>query len=159
VGNDDDGGGAGRGSPADVERRFAYAVRSVGMAFLQYRATAARSAFGVGPSEGATLGELHLNGPLTPTELARRLGVSAPTMTDVLDRLERGRHVRRDPHPRDRRKVVVTISPETAMAAEREAPAFARLLAQALGGIDDQTRHVIVDVLDRASEVMHDVRQ
>jgi DNA-binding MarR family transcriptional regulator len=141
---------------SDVERDFALAVRSTGMAFLRHRALAVRAAYGVGPSEGATLGELHLNGPRTPTELARSLGVTAAAMTEVLDRLERGDHIRRDPHPADRRKVVITLRPDTAAAVERQAPAFARLLAQALRGVDDQTCRVIVDVMERASEIMRD---
>jgi DNA-binding MarR family transcriptional regulator len=148
--------GQGSEEPTDVEREFSLAVRSTGMAFLRYRAVAARAAFDVGPSEGATLGELHLSGPLTPSELARRLGITAAAMTEVLDRLERGRHVRRDPHPSDRRKVVITIRSGTAASVEREAPAFARLLAPALHGIDDETRRVIVDVMQRASDVMRD---
>ncbi|OZD50164.1 MarR family transcriptional regulator [Rhodococcus sp. 06-1477-1B] len=47
-------------------------------------------------------------GPATPTELARRLGISTAAMTLVLHRLENAGHIRRERHPHDGRKLVVT---------------------------------------------------
>jgi len=46
-------------------------------------------------------------GPLTPSELAIRLGVSTAASTLVVDRLVALGHVERHPHDRDRRKIVV----------------------------------------------------
>ena len=56
---------------------------------------------------------LMTTGPTTPTELARRLGISTAATTLVLNRLESAGHLRRDPHPTDRRKLVVTASEES----------------------------------------------
>ena len=57
---------------------------------------------------------LHLldRGPLAQADLARAARVEAQTMSRTLDRLERTGHVRRAPHPTDRRRVLVARTPE-----------------------------------------------
>ncbi|GGC90706.1 hypothetical protein GCM10011512_17160 [Tersicoccus solisilvae] len=50
---------------------------------------------------------------LTPGDLARRLGISTASTTTLLDRLTRSGHVRRAPHPTDRRALVVLPTADT----------------------------------------------
>ena len=52
-----------------------------------------------------------LGQPVRPAELKERLHVPGQTLTGVLDALERAGHVRRIPNPRDRRSVLVEITP------------------------------------------------
>jgi DNA-binding MarR family transcriptional regulator len=47
------------------------------------------------------------HGPISPTALARRIGVHLATMTGILDRLERGGWIQRDRVKTDRRAVLV----------------------------------------------------
>ena len=47
------------------------------------------------------------HGPISPTTLARRIGVHLATMTGILDRLERGGWIVRDRDQLDRRAVLV----------------------------------------------------
>jgi DNA-binding MarR family transcriptional regulator len=47
------------------------------------------------------------HGPLSPSALARRAGLHPATMTGVLDRLQRGGWIAREPDPADRRAVTV----------------------------------------------------
>jgi DNA-binding MarR family transcriptional regulator len=47
------------------------------------------------------------DGPLSPSELARRTGLHPATVTGILDRLERGGWIVRERDPSDRRGVVV----------------------------------------------------
>lgn len=47
------------------------------------------------------------HGPLGPSALARHLGVHAATMTGILNRLEKGGWVTREPDPADRRAVLL----------------------------------------------------
>jgi DNA-binding MarR family transcriptional regulator len=49
-----------------------------------------------------------LNGPLSPSELARHAGLHPATMTGILDRLERAGWVARERDPADRRAVLVS---------------------------------------------------
>jgi DNA-binding MarR family transcriptional regulator len=47
------------------------------------------------------------HGPISPSALARRIGVHLATMTGILDRLERGGWIVRDRDEKDRRAVLV----------------------------------------------------
>lgn len=53
----------------------------------------------------------------TPTAIANHLGISTASTTKLLDRLEEGDHIKREPHPSDRRALAITITPETRQAA------------------------------------------
>jgi len=53
----------------------------------------------------------------TPSGIAHHLGISTAATTKLLDRLENGGHIRRAPHPTDRRALAITITPETRHAA------------------------------------------
>jgi DNA-binding MarR family transcriptional regulator len=44
-------------------------------------------------------------------ELGRRLGIRSASAAEMVDRLEAAGHVRRRPHPTDRRRVVVELTP------------------------------------------------
>ena len=54
---------------------------------------------------------LDLMGPSTPGELARSTGLTTGGVTVMLDRLEKGGYVKREPNPRDRRSVLVRLNP------------------------------------------------
>jgi DNA-binding MarR family transcriptional regulator len=54
---------------------------------------------------------LELIGPSTPGELARCTGLTTGGVTVMLDRLEKGGYVKREPNPRDRRSVLVRLNP------------------------------------------------
>ena len=51
--------------------------------------------------------------PLTPSELAGKLGISSAAVTALIDRLSARRQVVRTPHPSDRRSVLIHPSPDT----------------------------------------------
>ncbi|MGN8026816.1 MarR family winged helix-turn-helix transcriptional regulator [Microbacterium sp. 22242] len=53
----------------------------------------------------------------TPGGIAQHLGISTASTTKLLDRLERGGHIVRAPHPSDRRALAISITPETQRAA------------------------------------------
>lgn len=48
--------------------------------------------------------------PMGPRDLAARLGISSASTTALLDRLTKSGHVRRSPHPTDRRALLVTAT-------------------------------------------------
>lgn len=56
-------------------------------------------------------------GPLGPSDIARRLGVTTAAATTIVDRLVAVGHVTRTPHPTDRRGVVVVPTPASVAAA------------------------------------------
>ncbi|MFC9324827.1 MarR family winged helix-turn-helix transcriptional regulator [Kitasatospora sp. NPDC057015] len=64
------------------------------------------------PTEMGVLGTLARCGQATPGELARREHVQPPSMTRIVAMLEEKGLVRREPHPEDRRQVVVSSTEE-----------------------------------------------
>jgi DNA-binding MarR family transcriptional regulator len=57
------------------------------------------------------------NGPLSPTDIAHRLGVTTAAATVIVDRLTAVGHVTRQPHPTDRRAVLVVPNPDSVRQA------------------------------------------
>lgn len=53
----------------------------------------------------------------TPGAIAVHLGISTASTTKLLDRLERGGHITRSPHPSDRRALAIAITAETRRSA------------------------------------------
>lgn len=53
----------------------------------------------------------------TPGAIAQHLAISTASTTKLLDRLEKGGHIVRSPHPTDRRALAITITDETRHAA------------------------------------------
>lgn len=53
----------------------------------------------------------------TPGGIAQHLAISTASTTKLLDRLEKGGHIVRSPHPTDRRALAITITDETRQAA------------------------------------------
>ena len=69
---------------------------------------------GVGATDVAALEHLTAAGDgLGPVELGQRLGLASASATALVDRLERTGHVRRSPHPRDRRRQTLTVTDES----------------------------------------------
>ena len=91
---------------------------------------------------------LMTSGPATPTELARLLGISTAAMTLVLDRLESAGHVRRDPHPSDRRKLVVTASDETSHQAHGHVAPLIHGVESLIDSLDETERAVVEKFVD-----------
>lgn len=53
----------------------------------------------------------------TPGGIAQHLAISTASTTKLLDRLEKGGHIHRSPHPTDRRALAITITDDTREAA------------------------------------------
>jgi DNA-binding MarR family transcriptional regulator len=77
---------------------------------------------GVSPDEYGVLGVIGFLGPITPTELARRLGMAPTTVSVYAARfLERG-HARRLPNPRDGRSYLLEVTDEGRQIVHTIAP-------------------------------------
>ena len=66
---------------------------------------------GLSAGELLALAHLSLDGALGPTELTHRLHITTGAMTAMLDRLAERDYVVREPHPSDRRRIVVRLTP------------------------------------------------
>ena len=78
---------------------------------------------------------LELMGPSTPGELARFTGLTTGGVTVMLDRLEKGGYLSREPNPRDRRSVLVHLNPTKA----KKLQAFYGEINQRMDALLDET--------------------
>lgn len=84
----------------------------------------------------------------TPGAISQALGISSASTTKLLDRLERAGHIRRTPHPSDRRALVITIEPATRASAMRTVGAQQARRVDAARRLSPGAREVVIGFLD-----------
>lgn len=137
-------------APDSPQLRTVLALRRLGSA-LAAANRAVGGAVGIKDTDLAVLDVLHQEGPLTPTQLARRTRTHPATMTGILGRLERGGWIERRPDAVDRRSVRIR-----AAGASRLTEVYARAdeeLAGLTAGWPDERVAALVGFLDGASGV------
>lgn len=118
------------------------ALRALVLAADLFRHAVA-GALGVGSSDVTAMSQLRAAGKLNARELAGRTGLTPPTVTALLRRLEAAGLAERSPHPTDRRQVVVTLTDEGNVRLDRSE----RWLIDVLGHMNvqsDETASVLV---------------
>lgn len=73
----------------------------------------------VNQTDVAAMQYLITDGPMTPTQLAGKLELSTAATTVVADRLTKVGHVTREPHPTDRRAMIIKPAEESVAQAMR----------------------------------------
>lgn len=88
-------------------------------------------------------------GPISPSALARRMGVHLATMTGILDRLEEGGWITRARVENDRRAVVVASTPERQRELYQIFGPMSTRMGQVCDGYTDEELDTITDFLNR----------
>ncbi|MBN9328738.1 MAG: MarR family transcriptional regulator [Cellulomonas sp.] len=88
---------------------------------------------------------------VTAREIADHLGISSASTTKLLDRLEAGGHIRRTPHPTDRRAIAVVVGAETRRAAERTVGREHARRFQVAAALTPDERETVIRFLDALS--------
>ena len=114
--------------------------------------SAIAQSMGLDPTAYKTLFLLRRLGPLSAGEIAKETGLATASVTDLIDRLVKKAYVSRGPHPRDRRRIVVTLI-EDAVTATRPHfgvpnPSIAKLFEH----YDIPQLEVIADFLKRNAQ-------
>ena len=107
----------------------------------------------VNPTDLHAMEHLIQSGPLSPTELARRLDISTAAATTVVDRLTALGHATRTQHPTDRRGVVVVPSPASAARAMSILLPMITSIDGVLDDFSDDEQITITGYLERVLEV------
>lgn len=108
---------------------------------------------GVNPTDLSAMTHLIIEGELAPTELARRLELSAGAVTSVIDRLESLGHASRKRHPTDRRSIVVVPAPDSVRRAMSTLMPMITGIDAVLDTFDADQVAVITDYLERVVAV------
>ena len=97
---------------------------------------------------------LYHDGPTRVSDLARRLGVSTPTITGILDRLVKQRITYRMNDGRDRRVVLNNLTHDGRELVERLMPAQGDSASLALARLSAEERHMLKESLTSLLRVL-----
>lgn len=128
--------------PTEVFRRYLSAM------VLNSLATA--EAAGLNATDYYALNLLDLSGPLTSGELAVHTGLTTGATTRLIDRLEKGGHVRRVPDPADRRKVIVEATGQLE-GLDKVLAGTRRRIGELLGSYSEDELATLFDYFRRAA--------
>jgi len=98
--------------------RYSDQLREITVLDQEFRSALAQS-LSINPTALDAMESLMREGPLTPSDLATRLGLTPGAVTGVLDRLEATGHARREADPTDRRSLRVVPAPASIDTATR----------------------------------------
>ena len=127
------------------------ALRRFGLEDDRFDAIVARR-FGVGAAEFKAMDHIQAAGSITPGRLADRMALSSGAVTALIDRLERLGWVQREPHPSDRRSVIVRKAPARGDAGEQIWASLVERLAKTAGQMTEAEREACVRFLESAAE-------
>lgn len=143
------GGDANSYSAMDV----AIAVRRLDLMMSQMHLELSER-MGLSAAELLALAHLSLAGSLGPTELVHRLHMTTGAMTALLDRLADRGFVVREPHPSDRRRVVVTLTKDGRTDLLGKVHGMAGQVVELAGRLSGQERETVGRFLDEVSELV-----
>src|SRR5215471_5397575 len=106
---------------------------------------------GLGATEEKTLALLSQLGPLTAGEIASRTGLTTPSVTGLLDRLESKGMVQRVRDPHDRRRVIVEPNQERLAELDQAFSSLQESFRELLATYCDDDPATIADFLTRAA--------
>jgi len=102
----------------------------------------------------AVVAALREEGPLRVTDLAARESVAQPTMTVLINRLEREGLVARTPDPADGRATLVAVTPAGLERLEERARRRAEWLGKRLEALDPERRRALREALAALDELI-----
>lgn len=88
----------------------------------------------------------------TPSSLAKFLGITTASTTKLIDRLERGHHAVRRPHPTDRRALCVTVTAETHAAARDSIGRHQASRFKAASRLTPEQRETVIQFLTETAD-------
>ncbi|HIU04119.1 MAG TPA: winged helix-turn-helix transcriptional regulator [Candidatus Coprousia avicola] len=93
---------------------------------------------------------------MNPSVLADTLGYTRPRMTRILDSLVSKGYVERKNDERDRRKVLVRVTPEGVEHSKKQGESSVAAVAQQLSALGDSSARELLNVLEKAYSITYD---
>jgi DNA-binding MarR family transcriptional regulator len=97
--------------------------------------------------------------PLPSNVIAERLLITTASMTSLLDTLQRNGFIRRTPHPSDRRKILVEITPQARDVVDRMLPVLHAAEAEIFAPLPARDRAALIDLLARVQSRLADLHE
>jgi DNA-binding MarR family transcriptional regulator len=144
------------GSDAHLDSPLLLACRDLARAMDRFDEAAA-AALELGRSDLRALNLLE-HGPLRASELARRLGLTRPAVTALIDRLAGAGYVIRTAVPDDRRATAVELQPATWAAFARVYRPLGERVWSATADLTPSERQTVVDAMTAITTVFDEVQ-
>lgn len=106
-----------------------------------------RDLMAAGRSDHGVLDCLHEAGPLSVSEVGRKLHLTSGAATSAIDRVERRKWVFRSPKPGDRRMVTVELTATGREVFERTEPLIRERVGTLFSGLNEVERTQLVSLL------------
>lgn len=120
-----------------------------------------RSAMGMGETDLLairTLLQAQRRGELMrQRDLAAALNLASPSVTALVDRLVKSGHLRREPHPEDRRATIVVATTESDHEVRATLGPMHRRMIDVIDAMDDDERRAVARFLDGMSHAVEQV--
>ena len=94
---------------------------------------------------------------IRPTELAARLGITSASMTSLVDRLVASGYVTREPHPTDRRAVILRPTPGADEEVRHNLNQMHRRMLEAAESLTPEEIKAVMHFLERMREAVDTV--
>ena len=94
-------------------------------------------------------------GSLSPCDIGEQLWVTRGTVTGLLDSLERQRLVRRTPHPKDRRMLLIELTDEGRNILDRLMPEHVQGMCELLACLSESEKKAFAGVLAKIQDHLH----
>lgn len=89
-----------------------------------------------------------------PKELASRLGITSASMTSLVDRMVKSGHVTREPHPKDRRALVLRPTPGVDQEVRKTLGGMHQRMLEVAATLSRGESLVVADFLRRIRDVV-----
>ncbi len=94
------------------------------------------------------LREKHAGRPVRPADLAHFLNISRASVTALVDRLVRDDHVRREPHPTDRRTQIIVPTSHSDEEVRATLGAMHQRMLALVDGLSERDRAIVARFLE-----------
>ena len=105
---------------------------------------------GIEPSHGAILRQLSIYGPLPMSRLATLIDRTKPTVTSLVNKLEKNGYVNRIADPEDNRVVRVRLTDKAISLVEDFRKVSKMMREKIFKGFSQAERHILAEYLERA---------
>ena len=117
---------------------------------------AAASRIGINQTDLICLNLLVRRGPMSPGQVAAALGLTTAAISAMATRLEAGGYARREIDPKDRRRILMHATPETAQRAFGQFDGFYHAVVELFGSYSESEQRLLLDLLARFRQILVD---
>ncbi|SFW55388.1 MarR family winged helix-turn-helix transcriptional regulator [Amycolatopsis australiensis] len=118
--------------------------------------TAISQTRGLSAVESKVLDYVARFGPQTPKDLARHSGLAPASVTAMIDRLERKGIVNREPHPEDRRRVLIALDKEALASGVHLWDHLVKRMHELCERYSDDELRTVIGFIEAAAALTHE---